>query len=202
MVNSFGISGIISGNTGNIASLSPADFVDVIAGDGTLIGPGNSANGVLLGSAVAAKLPPPLDFAGNYVTDQAGPIISTDKTYPAGTPGLGANAVTWPVYNLIPYPNIRFGFSTQGQDFIAKHNWWAFSLTFGDGINITNNTGTASTAIPTVTKNYVLSIYEMPSQLAISAGATLALGKYADGSDWTGTTVTGGVFSTDVVGGE
>lgn len=201
VVNSFGINGIISANTANTATLLPANFVSIIAGDGTLVGPGCTYNAGLLSSSISAKLPPPLDYAGNTGDDKLGPIISTGKTYPAGTVGLGAKVTSWPIYNMVPYPNIRFGFSTQGQYFIAKRNWWAFSLTFGQGVSLTNNTGTPSSALTTVTKNYVLSIYEMPSQLAISAGSILNLGRYADGSNWANTIVDGGVFGTEVNAG-
>ena len=199
VVSGFGISGIINANTGDRSLTANSDIIGVVAGDGTLVGPGNTANtGLLTDPDVMAKLPQALGFTGNYVTDQSYPIISNDKTYPAAAVGLGASAVDYPVYNLIPYPMIRLGLSAQGQNFIAKRNWWAFSLTFGNGINLTNNTGTAASAIPTVTKNYVLSIYEMPAQLALFAGAKARYGAYADGSAWQNTTITGSAFASEV----
>ncbi len=202
VVSSFGISGIINANTGDNATLAPSDIVSVIAGGGTLVGPGNISNtGLLADSVVGGKLPPALSFSGSYSTDQNFPIISKGKTYPAATPGLGADALKYPLYNLIPYPNIRFGLAAQGQNFIAKRNWWAFSLTFGNGVSLTNNTGTASSAMPTVKKNYVLSIYEVPSQLALSAGAKLQLGTYQNGGNWVKTTITGRTFGSEVVTG-
>ncbi len=202
VVTSFGISGIINANTGDISGLVPSDFVNVIAGGGTFVGPGTTANTALLtDSDVGSKLPQALAYTGSYTTDQGFPIISKDKIYPSTTTGLGASATNYPLYNLIPYPNIRFGYAAQGQNFIAKRNWWAFSLTFGRGVNLTNNTGTSSSAVPTVTKDYILSIYEVPAQLALSAGAKLQLGTYANGGAWQNTTITGRAFGSEVVTG-
>lgn len=183
-----GISGQVIANTGDNASLLPASFVSAIAGTGTLVGEGITANTGLLGSSVAGKLPTPLVYSGMSTAGQSAPIISTLKNY--ATPDVAR----FPNYNVIPYPDIRFGFVNQSGDFVAKRNWWAFSMTFGSGVSITNNTGTAASAIPTVTKNYVLSIYEVPAQLAVSAGAKLKL----EGGAWATANVDGGVFGAEV----
>lgn len=44
-------------------------------------------------------------------------------------------------------------------------------------------------------RNYVLSIYEIPSQLAISASSFMSLGKYASGDAWQNVTISGGIFA-------
>lgn len=198
LINSIGIPNIIVANSGDTSLNSASQIVSVVAGDGTLIGPGNTANtGLLSDPLVMSKLPAALDFNGPYSSDQDFPIISHDKTYPASSPGLGASAAAaggWNLYNIIDYPDVRFGLVNQGGKFVAKRNWWAFSLTFG--ANDIENSG-----IPAIKKNYVLSIYEVPVQSALSASENLRVGTFADGTIWQNTTVDGGVFGGNVMTG-
>jgi hypothetical protein len=44
-------------------------------------------------------------------------------------------------------------------------------------------------------RDFVLSIYEIPSQLAISAGAFMSLGQFESGEAWQNVTIQGGVFA-------
>lgn len=192
---SLGNANIIMANTGNTILNAADDIAEVVAGAGTIVGPGNTLNTELLASPlVVGKLPPPLNFSGSgsYTKDQNYPIISLAKTYPATSPGLGAWTDPWNLYNIIDYPDIRFGMVTQGGKFVAKRNWWAFSLTFGAN-------DTANSGVPVVKKNYVLSIYEVPAQAALSAGAKLLVGTFADGDAWQNTTIDGNVFGSEVV---
>lgn len=192
VIDSLGITGIISANTGDAVLTSTDQIVSVVAGDGNLVGPGNSANtGLLADAMVNDKLPVALDYSGNYSDDQTYPIISINKKYPSSAVGLGASATDYPLYNLIDYPNTRFGMSNQNGQFIAKRNWWAFSLTFGGG-------GSGPTSMPLIKRNFVLSIYEMPSQMALSAGAKLKIGAYGDGTAWQNTTIRGSIFAAEV----
>ncbi len=195
VVDGFGISGIINANTGDMNLTSTSQIVGVVAGDGSLMGPGNVSNsGLLTDGLTGGKLPPALAYSGSYSSDLAYPIISLNKQYPAATPGLGASAdatTGYPVYNIIDYPDIRFGLSSQNGKFVAKRNWWAFSLTFGGG-------GTGPNAMPAMKKNYVLSIYEVPEQMALSAAGRLQVGTFADGTDWQNTIIRGGVFAGEV----
>ena len=129
------------------------------------------------------------------------PIISSDKAYGTlaqtwlnsaisngnGTTAYGLSVSTYPNFNLLKYPNINFGYATPGSPFVAKRNWWAFSLDVAAY-------DFALTKLPRPGRDFVLSIYEIPSQLAISAGAFMELGQYASGDAWQNTTITGGVF--------
>ncbi|MFK5922236.1 MAG: hypothetical protein QM496_08660 [Verrucomicrobiota bacterium] len=195
VVDGFGISGIINANTGDMNLSSTNQIVGVVAGDGSLMGPGNVSNtGLLADGLTGGKLPPPLAYSGSYSNELEYPIISLNKKYPSSTPGLGASAdatTGYPVYNIIDYPDIRFGLSNQSGKFVAKRNWWAFSLTFGGG-------GTGPDAMPTMKKNYILSIYEVPEQMALSAAGKLQVGTFADGTNWQNTTIRGGVFAGEV----
>lgn len=195
VVSNFGIAGVINANTGDMNLTDSSQIVGVISGEGTVVGPGNTANtGLLSNSDVNIQLPPPLDYVGSFSQDIDYPIISTNKTYPSSTPGLGASAnpnTGWNKYNIIDYPDIRFGLTSQDGKFVAKRNWWAFSLTFGGG-------GTGPTAMPLVKKNYVLSIYEVPEQMALSAAGKLQVGTFEGGANWQNTTIEGGIYAGEV----
>lgn len=136
--------------------------------------------------------PAPLQSSSGTVQtrDHVWPVISFDKVYGSLAEGrVGASTADFPQHNLIPYPNIRFGYAQPGQPFVAKRNWWAFSVDLSDHWD--NETGLEDRA-----RDFVLSIYEVPSQLAISAAAYTVLGQHADGSDWENTIISGGVFAS------
>lgn len=192
VIDGFGLSNVIRANTGDLMLTSTSQIISVVDGDGTLVGPGNTSNtGLLTNPMVSGKLPQPLAYSGDYTTDKNHPIISLNKEYPSSTPGLGADVDDYPLYNIVDYPDIRFGLTNQSGTFVAKRNWWAFSLTFGAN-------GSGANDIPLVKKNYVLSIYEVPSQMALSAGAKMKVGAYADGTAWQNTTITGSIYANDV----
>ena len=116
------------------------------------------------------------------------PIISSLKTYGLlAKDGVGQPWATYPNFNVINYPNINFGYARPGQPFVAKRNWWAFSLELAGNDCVLPYTARTK-------RDFVLSIYEIPSQLSISAASFMALGQHASGSEWEGITVAGGVF--------
>jgi hypothetical protein len=124
--------------------------------------------------------------------DHLYPIISNSKIYGALATGLvGADVTKYPLYNLIPYPNIHFGYGTPGVNFVAKRNWWAFSMNLAANDSVLNSAVRAGSQ-----RDFVLSLYEIPSQLAISAETFANIGTHADGTSWKHATVTGGVFAT------
>lgn len=128
------------------------------------------------------KVPPFLTApAGLTTADENRPIVSPDKIYTSST-GLGSNAANYPKFAKISYPNIRFGYAAPGEPFVAKRNWWAFRVKYGVG--------------PGLTKNYVLSLYEIPSQLPIEAATFAEIGKHSDGTAWgANITIEGGVYA-------
>ena len=71
---------------------------------------------------------------------------------------------------------------------MAKHNWWGFSVDLSEP-------NAAQTGAVLSRRNFVLSIYEIPSQLAISASSFIELGQFANGSAWQNITISGGVFA-------
>ncbi|MEN9535101.1 MAG: hypothetical protein RIR37_374 [Verrucomicrobiota bacterium] len=121
--------------------------------------------------------------------DSVWPIISHSKKYGS----LAQTGVILPVanyqdFNLIEYPNINFGYSRPGQPFVAKRNWWAFDINLSEQ-------DSATTQILSPKRRMVLSIYEIPSQLAISSSAFMSLGRNASGTNWGDINIIGGVFA-------
>lgn len=134
--------------------------------------------------------------------DQYYPIISRLKRYGTlaqtdlnsatlngdGTKSYGLPVASYPDFNRLEYPQINFGYAKPGDPFVAKRNWWAFSMDVADhDDNVT--------LLARSTRNFVLSIYEIPSQLAISASSFMSLGQYTGGAAWENVTVSGSVFA-------
>ncbi|MCB1234513.1 MAG: hypothetical protein KDM91_05535 [Verrucomicrobiae bacterium] len=183
--------GLISANTGDSAIDSAGDIFSAVEGHRGLVNPGNDAeHGLLFDPKVGDKLPAPLhSTGGTFLLDREYPIVSNEKYYiPAWSKGLGVPASTHSRFNLLRYPNIRFGYAKPGDWFVGKRNWWAFSITFGAH-------NTEETGIPARRKNYLLSIYEVPSQLPMSSAGFLSMGQHEDGTAWRDTSFLGGVFA-------
>jgi len=152
---------------------------------------GSVASGCV--NSLGVDFPPPLNATSANVValDQTYPIVSSSKYYGAYAAGrVGALVVDYPQFNLIPYPQIDFGYAAQGSNFVAKRNWWAFS------VNLYDRDYSAQQTRINQSRTYVLSLYEIPSQLAISADAFTTLGLHSSGADWgSEVTVTGQIFA-------
>lgn len=153
-----------------------------------------------LNRSLGTKYPVPLNCANSTIAgrDATYPIISDKKIYGALAAGkVGLSVASHPKYNLIPYPNINFGYTTPGSLFVAKRNWWAFSM------NLAAHDAEL-TRIAHRKRDFVISLYEIPSQLAISAASFLKLGEFSSGETWAqwdettqkGIKIDGGVFAS------
>lgn len=186
MMTALGLNRTILANAGD-SSLSTV--TRVFSGIGTESGNLISAG---INRSLGAGYPVPLSTANSTTmsNDPVFPIISNDKEY--GTlaqSGVGLPVSTYPRFNQIPYPRIRFGYASPGEPFVAKRNWWAFSL------NLANHDA-STTRLASTGRQFVLSIYEVPSQLAISADSFLTLGNLASGEAWSQVTIAGNVFAS------
>jgi len=181
--------GIISANrASSFLNYDEERFLPVM-GSNSSVNSGTLASENLVGMAdYQGRLPNPLSGPATLMSsDGIFPVISWDKKFSAFYDSDALLPVAnYPLYNLIPYPNIQFGFAKPGEPFVAKRNWWAFTIDYGK-----------DTKHP-LKKSYVLSIYEVPSQSAISASSFMQLGQHADGSDWANFSVDGGVSSGSV----
>jgi hypothetical protein len=182
------------------ASLGNADLVRANAGDaaigdvGLIFKAAGAEAGMVsagLNRSLGSGYPVPLSCSDETESSRNAtwPIISSLKTYGVlAENGVGLSWATYPNFNVINYPNINFGYARPGQPFVAKRNWWAFSLELAGH-------DAAQTYAARAKRDFVVSIYEIPSQLAISAASFMALGQHASGTAWANTTVAGGVFS-------
>jgi hypothetical protein len=184
LVESLGVAGVNKGNLGdsglatvkNIFKPIPPHLIGVVA-------EGINQN---LGLGY-----PPLMTCTDGTTrdrDQYYPIIS-DWKYDALAPaGVGPQFKGSSKFNILTYPQINFGYAKPGDNFVAKRNWWAFTLDVADHDD-------DMTYLARQKRTFVLSIYEIPSQLAISASSFMSLGQFAGGDAWQNVTIEGGVFA-------
>lgn len=198
LLNSLNLGTAISANSGDTQFASVSQLVNAatttLAGGSNRVNGGNLWESQLLGNAVLGpKLPAALQLSySDYLLDKQYPIISSNKQYSStSSKGLGLSANTYPLFNLIQYPDIKLGYKRPGENFVAKRNWWVFSLTFGAH-------NQAITGIPPVKKDYVLSIYEVPSQLPLSASSLMKVGQFEDGTNWEHVSLDGGIFANNL----
>lgn len=145
--------------------------------------------------SLGAEFPPPLQTGNTVIMDRDDrfPIISDQKKYGnLATDRVGLSVSEYPDFNLLEYPQINFGYAQPGDDFVAKRNWWAFSMDMASHDNAVTNASR-------MRRNFVLSIYEIPSQLAISASSFMSLGQFESGDSWQNVTISGGVFAGKAV---
>ncbi len=169
----------LSGDVGDHSSTEVRSWITSLTGEPGRVTPGTMAYAeVFAQPAFAGKVPPLLSASSDLQTaDALRPVVSPLKRYVTQVPGLMADVALHRVYNLIPYPNIRFGYAAPGELFVAKRNWWAFTINYGSSRS-------------TVARHYVLSLYEVPSQMPIEAAAFAAIGTHQDGTAWNSDTVT------------
>jgi hypothetical protein len=140
-----------------------------------------------LGNGYPAPLS--LNDSTTITNDAIYPIISSQKIYNSlAQADVGLPVSSYPNFNLVKYPQISFGYARPGDDFVAKRNWWAFS------VDVAANDSEKTYLAPN-RKNFVFSIYEIPSQLAISASSFMSLGQYSSGGAWQNVTIDGGIFA-------
>jgi len=187
-LDTLGMTDVVIGNSGDASYMYVSRVFDALECDpdpSGYVSPGIDRN-------LGPGFPVPLTAADSGVAgdDRTYPIISRKKYYGSVASGqVGLPVDDYPQHNLIPYPKIHFGYAQPGQPFVAKRNWWAFSMDLSD--NTDNLTGMLR-----FERDFVLSIYEIPSQLAISAAAFTNIGQHADGTAWQNTSIEGGVFAS------
>jgi hypothetical protein len=179
------LDGTYLGNTGDSALTSPARIFQPISPAAAILSSGCN-------NSLGNGFPAPLETDTSTATlDQTYPIISSAKRYGALASGeVGLSVTDYPQFNKIPYPYIDFGYGKPGEPFVAKRNWWAFSVDI-----LGNEAPDDGSARIDRKRDYVLSIYEVPSQLAISANTFTSLGKHASGEDWQNIKVEGEVYA-------
>lgn len=161
------------GDVGDTEDAMVQSWITSLTGEAGRVTPGTTDYAaVFTQTAFAGRVPPLLDMSGTLQqADAQRPVVSTGKRYTIQSPGLLADVGAYPLYNLIPYPNIRFGYAAPGQPFVAKRNWWAFSVNYGGPRQ-------------PIVRHYVLSLYEVPSQMPIEAATFAEIGRHQNGTAW------------------
>lgn len=185
LVSSLNVSGLRTGNAGDSALADPSRIFTAISPETGYVSRG-------INRSLGAGFPPALTSGDSTTTnrDALYPIIS-DKKYDALAPsGIGPQFENRSKFNILKYPHINFGYAKPGENFVAKRNWWAFSVDVADHDD-------DLTYLARQKRNFVLSIYEIPSQLAISASSFMSLGQFGSGSAWQNDKVSiqGGIFA-------
>jgi hypothetical protein len=189
LLTALNVPGARIGNSGDSALASPDRIYNQISGVNDDLDTSYASAGI--NRSLGIGFPVPLTAVNATVVDRdrTYPIISNDKYY--GTlaqGGVGLPVATYPNFNLLTYPQINFGYAKPGDRFVAKRNWWAFSM------NIASH-DKSLTKVTRPSRDFVVSIYEVPSQLAISASSFMSLGEYASGDAWQNVSIAGGVFA-------
>ncbi|MBP84046.1 MAG: hypothetical protein CMO61_09405 [Verrucomicrobiales bacterium] len=208
IISSLTLGDAITANTGDTNFDSMSDFVGAAESLTWDNSTGNLVNGgnwyeyrMLINDDLKDGIPAPLrcDY-DYYLLDKEYPLITFEKLHvynynsfdPLYYKGLNANTDSFPLYNLYEYPDVKLGYKRPGDNFVAKRNWWTFALTFGEH-------NSDATGVPPTTKNYVLSIYEVPSQLPISASTSMSVGQFSDGGAWENVSLQGGLYADSIL---
>ena len=148
----------------------------------------------------ASVQPPLMNWSGN-ATLSAANALTTPQEFFLGSlySGLSSKVTKLSSTNRwgrITYPNIRFGYKRPGDpNFIARRVWWRIPVLYQTtqqtledqpGVLPTQDqpAGPRYPNTPSTGSNYILSVYEIPSQLPISGNANLQIGQNTDGTAW------------------
>jgi hypothetical protein len=115
--------------------------------------------------------------------------------YPAGTTASVTKLSLSNRWGQIYYPNIRFGYKQPNNLFVARRVWWRIPVLY----QTAQQTQAGVNRYPSALANYILSVYEIPSQLPISGNANLQIGLMADSTSWgSGIQVAGSIYGGQI----
>jgi hypothetical protein len=154
----------------------------------------------------ATVQPPLMNWSGGTVLSSSTALTTPQELFLGSRYSSSSSTTSAPVTNLcysqrwgnIAYPNIRFGYKQSGDtNFIARRVWWLIPVLYQSGLNAVAST---VSRYPSAPAYYVLSVYEIPSQLPISGNANLQIGLNADGTGAWGSAiqVTGSIYGGQV----
>ena len=184
---SLGVGDYRSGNNTD-SNLGQEAIISALSG--TTSNPDAITSGTNL--SASSSYPPPLNCTSTeQTTDTMYPVVSLNKRYGIDAEGwVQASVEDFPHYNLIEAPEMHFNYQN-GSTMIAKHNWWVFEMSFAAQ-------DATMTKVVTRTKKYLISLYEIPSQLPISASSFTTFGTHSDGTEWSNVNLKGSIFAEKV----
>lgn len=202
LLSALNLNTAVSANTGDtsitdINTLVSRPAPSPLTGTGIVNGGNWHETNMLFQANLYDNLPAPLMASTAHAKlDKEYPIVSLNKLFvdryqtkdQIYHKGVELSTDIYPLYNQLRYPDVKFGYKKPGDPFVAKRNWWVFSLTFGKNDE-------ATTGVPAVTRDYLLSIYEVPSQLPISSTTTMNVGQFANGTAWSNVNIEGSIYA-------
>jgi hypothetical protein len=205
-----GLTGVIPANMGDTA--------------GTLLGifqgynqevPFGGTSGVanVVPSYNATVQPPLMNWSGNATLSSAN-AATTPQEFFLGSQYTGLSAAVTKLslsnrWGQIIYPATRFGYkqlnNAPENQFVARRVWWRIPVVYQTTQQtveyqaLTTGGPAGVNRYPSAPANYVLSVYEIPSQLPISGYANLQIGADPSGTAWgNNISVTGSIFGNQI----
>src|SRR6266446_6366408 len=141
---------------------------------------GTSGLANLVPSYNATVQPPLMNWSGNTTLSSANASTTPQEFFlgslnTAGTPPTQSSGNRWA---QLTYPNIRFGYKQLGTQpenlFVARRVWWRIPVVYQTAQQTVEDQ-VGVNRYPSAPANYVLSVYEIPSQLPISGNANLQI---------------------------
>jgi hypothetical protein len=161
LTNLYSANGIRANTARNTNGAVTIQITD-LSGNVNSVTEGITANNGIFNSAyTATKRVYPIRGLSGFTPATTKPELSHDLKF-TGSMYYNGSLVT---YNSAKYcahqvPNIKMGAFQSGDYFVAKRNWWAFRVNYGTA----NDPNGRS-----YSKDYILSLYEVPSQLALES---------------------------------
>lgn len=143
--------------------------------------------------------PPLMAWSGNTTLSTTNAVTTSQEFFLGSQYSALSSAVTklsaTKRWGRISYPNIRFGYRRPGdQNFVARRVWWRIPILYEatqkplqDQPGVPASQDQAAVAYPfnsSTGATYVLSVYEIPSQLPISGDTNLQIGQNPNGGSW------------------
>src|ERR1700730_9399412 len=190
-----GLSGVISDNTGDTGGATLGIFQGYSSANPEIPFGGTSGLANVVPSYNATVQPPLMSWSGN-ATLSSSSALTVPQEFFLGSQYTGVSSAVTKLSSVnrwgkITYPNIRFGYKGAGDPFIARRVWWRIPViyqtkqqTIEDKSGVYRYPGALVNGVPSI--NYILSAYEIPSQLPISGNVNLQIGQNADGTAWGG----------------
>jgi hypothetical protein len=146
--------------------------------------------------------PPLMNWSGNTTLSSATAATTPQELFlgslnTAGTPPTQSSGNRWA---QLTYPNIRFGYKKPSDQFVARRVWWRIPVVYQTAQQTVEDQKVPPVyRYPSAQANYVLSVYEIPSQLPISGNANLQIGADSGGTAWgSAISVTGSVSANQI----
>jgi hypothetical protein len=197
------LSGVITANTGDTGGTTLGIFQGYLLSEVPFGGTSPASLLPNLDPNVLAVEPPLMLWSGNASLSATTAVTTPQEfflgsQYPAGVTASVLKLSLSNRWARIVYPNVRFGYKQPGNLFVARRVWWEIPVLYQTSQQTVEDQSTVY-RYPGVTATYVLSAYEIPSQLPISGNANLQIGLNGDGTAWgSGIQVAGSIYGGQV----